>query len=295
MSQTPTARPGANRKTVLTPVSDPLFGSLFSLRPWTTGLKSRRLIRSLTMRKLQERFRGSVLGAVWVFLLPLLMLAVYAFAFIAIFKIGGKDATTTERIELVLNIFVGLIFFGMFNESVQRAAVSIVSVPQFVKKVVFPLDALPIVAFTEHLVLALASILILLLGTYFCLDRIYIAWLLLPIPLVILAMITIGVGWILATIGVFVRDLSQALAVIMQMLFFLTPVCYTIELIPEQFLTYAMLNPMVPILSMTRGMVLHGELPDPATVLTMLAIGAACIQIGHAVFTAKYRRFADVL
>jgi lipopolysaccharide transport system permease protein len=278
---------------VRTPTPEPLFGSLFSLESWTSPWRSRRLIRSLAMRRLQERFRGSWLGAVWVFLLPVLMLAVYSFAFIVVFQVGGADGE--QRVERVFAIFCGMIVFGLFNETVQRSATSIVSHPQFVKKVVFPLDALPAVSLGENLALAGASLTILLCGTLLVLGRAHPTWLLLPLPLVALAMLALGVGWLLATVGVFVRDLAQALGVVMQMLFFLTPVCYTLQDVPASMRDVAALNPLVPIIEMARGLVLHGSLPDAGTVLTTLVVGALAMQIGHAVFTARHRRFADVL
>ena len=296
MSATPSQRTTkAQPTTIRTPTSDPLFGSLFSLRPWTTVWSSRRLIISLTRRRLQERFRGSVLGAVWVFLLPLLMLAVYAFAFVGLLQIGGANTSLEQRVELVLSIFVGLILFGALNETVQRSATSVVSQPQFVKKVVFPLDALPVVALCENLVLAGASLLVLLFGTLIGLGRIEPTWLLLPLPLLLLTLYALGLGWLLAAVGVFVRDLSHVLGVVMQMLFFLTPVCYRLQDIPEWARPIASVNPMLPIIEMARGLVLHGQLPPASQVFSVLLVGALLLQIGHAVFTAMHRRFADVL
>lgn len=282
-------------KTILTPADEPMLGSLWSMRPWTTAWTSRRLIRALTWRRLQERFRGSWLGAVWVFLLPLLMLAVYAFAFVGVLGIGGREATFAVRLELTFSIFAGLIVFGVFNETVLRAAGCVVGQPQFVKKVVFPLDALPVVAFGESLLLACASLLVLLLGTAAFAGGAHVTWLLLPLPLALLAMLALGVGWLLAAIGVFVRDLAQVLGVAMQMLFFLTPVCYRLQDVPEWARAVVALNPLVPIIEMTRGLLLHGQVPAASTVGIAALVGAAVLQAGHAVFASMQRRFADVL
>lgn len=282
-------------KTILTPANEPLYGALLSLRPWTAAWSSRRLIRGLTMRRLQERFRGSWLGALWVFLLPLLMLGVYAFAFVVVLGIGGRDAGTATKLEMTFSIFAGLIVFGLFSETAQRSAACVVSQPQFVKKVVFPLDALPVVAFGESLLLACASLVVLLLGTGLLVGGVHATWLLLPLPLLLLAMLALGVGWLFAAIGVFVRDLTQVLGVVMQMLFFLTPVCYRLQDVPEWARAVVALNPLVPIIEMVRGMVLHGQLPDAGGAAAAALIGAVVLQCGYAVFASLQRRFADVL
>lgn len=290
----PLQRPAAP-KTILTPANEPLLGTLWSLRPWTTAWTSRRLVRSLTARRLQERFRASLLGATWVFLQPLLMLAVYAFAFVLVLGIGGRDASAEARIELTFSIFAGLIVFSLFNETLQRSATCVASQPQFVKKVVFPLDALPIVALGESLLLASASCVVLLLGTALLLGRVHATWLLLPLPLALLAMSTLGIAWALAAVGVFVRDLAQVLGVALQMLFFLTPVCYRLADVPAWARDLVALNPLVPIIETMRGLVLHGQLPAASAVAMAALSGAVAMQCGHAIFATMQRRFADVL
>lgn len=280
-------------KIILTPEREALGRVLFTLRPWRNLWQSRRVIHSLTRRRLQERFRGSVLGAVWVFLQPILMLAVYSFAFVGMFQIGGD--TRAEKIAATFSIFCGLIVYSMFNETISRSAACIVSQPQFVKKIVFPLDALPVVAFGESLVLATASLGVLLLGVAVMLQQVHLTWLLLPVPLVLLAMVSIGLGWLLAAIGVFVRDLGQVLTVVLQMLFFLTPICYPIEIVPPWARPWFMLNPMVPIIEATRQLVLRGELPSATQLAEVAVVGVVCMQVGHTAFLLMRRRFADVL
>jgi lipopolysaccharide transport system permease protein len=282
-------------KVVLTPARDPLLGTLLSTRPWISPWRARRLVRHLAARRLQERFRGSVLGACWVFLLPLLMLAVYAFAFVVVLGIGGADADRSTKVELTFSIFCGLIVFGVFNETAQRSASAVVSQPQFVKKVVFPLDALPVVALAESVVLASASLAVLLVGVMLGLGRIHATWLLLPLPLALLAMLALGVGWVLAAVGVFVRDLPQVLGVVMQMLFFLTPICYRLQDVPPWARSIVAINPLVPIIESTRGIVLHGQAPQIAQLAWVALAGVVAIHAGHALFTSLHRRFADVL
>lgn len=280
-------------RTILTPERQALGRFVFTLRPWRNLLQARRVIYNLTQRRLQERFRGSMLGAVWVFLLPLLMLSVYSFAFVGMLGIGGN--TRAEKIAATFSLFCGLIVYSMFNETIARSAVCIVSQPQFVKKIVFPLDALPVVAFGESLVLASASVTVLLLGVAVMLQRVHPTWILLPLPLLLLATVAIGLGWLLAAIGVFVRDLGQVLTVVMQMLFFLTPICYPIEVIPPWARTWMMLNPLVPIIEAMRAVVLRGELPSFAQLGVVGMVGLCCMHVGHAAFLVMRRRFADVL
>lgn len=281
--------------TVLTPETKPFLGGLISLRPWTTTWSSRRLVRSLVKRRLQERFRGSWLGAAWVVLQPLLMLAVYAFAFVGVLGIGGRDAAPMDRLETTFSIFVGLIVFGVVGDVLQRSGASVVGHPHFVKKVVFPLDALPAVLLGESLALAVTSLAVLLVGVAAVLGEWHETWLLLPVPFGLLALIVMGAAWLLAALGVFVRDLGQVLGVATQMLFFLTPVCYRLEDVPAWARDFVAWNPLTLVIEMARGLTLQGAMPEPAAVWRCFALAAISLHVGHAVFVRLQKRFADVL
>lgn len=283
----------SSNKVVYTPQRESMLVHFGGLGFWRRLWEQRRLVRGLTVRRVQERFRGSVLGAAWVFLLPVMMLAVYAFAFVIV--LGNPAESGAVKLERTFSIFCGLIVYGLFSETVSRSSTCVLSQPQFVKRVVFPLHTLPVIAFGEVLVLQLASVLILLVGIGVGLGRAYIEWLVLPLPFIALSLLAVGVGWAVAAIGVFVRDLAQVIGVVLQMLFFLMPICYPMEVLPAWSQDWMMLNPLVVIMEQVRDIALRGVLPSAGGVAYATVIGLVVAQLGHGIFASRRSRFADVL
>jgi lipopolysaccharide transport system permease protein len=188
----------------------------------------RDLVWQMTKRELVSRYRGSVLGLAWSFLNPVLMLAVYTFVFSVVFRprwSGVREA----RAEFAVMVFSGMIAHGLFAECVNRAPGLILSNPNFVKKVVFPLEVLPWAIMGSALFHAAASLIVLLLFLPFA--GISPHWTLIFVPAVLLPLVllTIGLCWLLASLGVYLRDIVQTIGVITTILLFLSPVFYPVS------------------------------------------------------------------
>ncbi len=256
----------------------------------------RELITRLIGQEVVQRYRGSYLGIVWSLITPILMLAVYAFVFSVVFQarwgaLGGSPHTG----QFALTLFAGLIPFGVFSEVVNRAPSLILAVPNYVKKVVFPLEILPVVALGSAVVHSLISAAILLAGSLLLLGAVSPTVLLLPLAYLPLILLTLGVSWFLASLGVYVRDIGHAIGVVVQVLFFLSPIFYPVSAVPERFRPVLYANPLTEIIAGFRRTALWGEALawGPWSVLVLGTAAAALV--GYAWFMQTRKGFADVM
>ena len=258
--------------------------------------RNRDLTRRLIAQEVAQRYRGSYLGVVWSFITPILMLSVYAFVFSVVFNARwGELAPTSGTGEFALTLFAGMIPFGVFSEVVNRAPSIVLAVPNYVKKVVFPLEILPVVAVGSAVVHSLISALILVVGSLIFLGSVSKTLVLLPLAYLPLVLLTLGVAWFLASLGVYVRDISHAIGVITQVLFFVSPVFYPVSAVPERFRLVLHVNPLTEIISAFRRTMLWGEPPAWATWALLTGCTAVIALMGHAWFAQTRKGFADVM
>ncbi len=260
-----------------------------------TVWRHRDLIVQLTRREIEGRYRGAYLGILWSLAHPLLMLTVYTLVFGIIFKSRWPQARSDSLADFALILFAGLSAYSCFSETVSRAAGSIVSVPNYVKKVIFPLEVLPISILGAALFHMLVSISVLLV-VHLAIGG-GLPWTVILLPLVSLPLIflALGIGWFVASLGVYIRDVGQAIGIVLQVMFFLTPIFYSIDMIPEPFRTLVLFNPMAPVTENFRRVVLWGQLPSfPGTLWWILGTGAV-MMLGYAWFMKTRKGFADVL
>lgn len=258
---------------------------------WRTLWRNRHVIAQLGQRQVQARHRGSYLGMLWTLVNPLLLLAVYTLVFTVLLPVGVEPE---RRLDFVLNVFCGLVVFGVFSETVQRAPTAVVSNTNYVKKVVFPLEALVVadlwasaVAGALNLTVLMAALLV--AGGWH--------WTVLWFPLVVppLLLFTLGVSWLVAALGVYIRDLAVSIGVVVTVLFFLTPVIYRAEDVPVRWQWLLHLNPMAVFVDAARGTLLAGRAPDAVTLGVAYVVAWLVAQLGFAWFRATKRGFADVL
>jgi len=258
--------------------------------------RNRQLILQMTKREVMGRYKGSVMGVAWSFFNPVFMLVVYTFVFSEIFKarwggVGGDDSKT----QFAILLFVGMIVLGLFSEVLNRAPSLVLSNVNYVKKVVFPLEILPVIAMGAALFQSLITFGVLLAA--FALFNGYLHWTAIFTPLVVvpLVILTTGLAWMLASLGVFLRDVGQTIGVITTVLMFLSPVFYPVTAVPEQFRPLIMANPLTFIIEQAREVLVWGHLPNwlglGAYTLSALAIAWA----GYAWFQKTRKGFADVL
>lgn len=272
---------------------------LLALRPWAALAecwRHRDLIIQFTRREVEGRYRGSYLGIAWSLATPLLMLGVYTFVFGIIFKARWPHERGGDTIaQFALVVFAGVVAFQVFAEPATRAAGIITAVPNFVKKIVFPLSVLPaavVGAATIHSAIALA---VLAVGSLCVHGSVPWTLLLMPLALVPLVLLALGTAWFLSALGVYVKDVGFVSGVVVQCLFFLSPIFYPVTSVPEPFQTLVRWNPLAANIEMVRALAVRGVLPPAADVLVAFAVGISALVLGHAWFTLTRKGFADVL
>ena len=258
--------------------------------------RNRQLIVQMTKREVVGRYQGSAFGLAWSFLNPVFMLVVYTFVFSEIFKMrwggmGGDDSKT----QFAVVLFVGMIVFSLFNEVLNRAPGLILSNVNYVKKVVFPIEILPVIAMGAALFHSLISLGVLLAA--FVLFNGYLHWTAVFFPLVLLPLVilTMGLAWMLASLGVFLRDVGQTIGIITTVLMFLSPVFYPVTAVPERFRPFIMANPLTFIIEQAREVLIWGRLPNWLGLGAYTLAAVAIAWAGYAWFQKTRKGFADVL
>lgn len=256
--------------------------------------RHRGLTGALVRREVIGRYRGSLMGLAWSFLNPLLMLAIFTFVFSSIF--GMRWAGYGDKLaNVAIILFVGMIIHGLFAECINRAPSLILANVNYVKKVVFPLEILSWVAFGSALFHTAASLIVLLIAQLIVQRSIPWTALLFPLVLLPLALVTVGVSWFLAAIGMYIRDIGQVTGIITTALLFLSPVMYPLSAVPERFRFWFSLNPLTPIIEEGRNTLIFGKLPDFGQLAVMLTVGLLVAWGGFAWFQKSRKGFADVL
>lgn len=254
------------------------------------------LVYQLTKREIVGRYRGSFLGLIWSFVTPLIMLAIYTFVFSVVFKVRLEQSNHFDnQFEFAVLLFAGLIVYNLFSECISRAPALILTNVNYVKKVIFPLEILPWVTLGASLFHTSISYFILLAFLIAIEQPVSWTLLLLPIILLPLMLLTMGLSWLLASIGVFIRDISQFIGLLLTMLLFLSPIFYPASALPEYLRNYLFLNPLTFIIEQSRAVVLYGELPNWSGLLLYYTIGLITAAAGLLWFNKTRHGFADVL
>lgn len=257
--------------------------------------RNRQLIAQMTRREVAGRYKGSVMGLAWSFFNPVFMLAVYTFVFSVVFKarwgVGGEESKT----QFAVVLFVGMIMHGLLAEVLNRAPGLILGNVNYVKKVVFPLEILPVVSMGAALFHSFVSLGVFLIA--FVLFNGYLHWTAALIPLVMLPLVilTLGLAWMLASLGVFLRDVGQTIGLVTTVMMFLAPIFYPVAALPEEYRALIMANPLTFIIEQAREVLVWGHLPDwfGLGVYTMTATVVSWA--GYAWFQKTRNGFADVL
>lgn len=257
-------------------------GSLFS---------HRYLLGQLVKRDVLLRYRGAMFGIAWVFLNPLIMLAIFAFVFGQIFQARWPQQDGGAPFWLVL--YSGLIAFNIFAEAVSRAPAAVRSYPSYVKKIIFPVEILPLVPLGAALVHGAFNYLILLAALAWT-GHLTASALLYPIALLPLLLLALGLAWFLAAWGVFIKDMSQIVPPFVQMLMFLSPVLYPASAVPAVLQPIYQLNPLGAVIETCRDVALGHPADWRGWSLAML-LGLAASGLGHAFFRHSREEFADAL
>ena len=258
--------------------------------------RNRQLIVQMTKREVVGRYKGSAMGIAWSFFNPVFMLFVYTFVFSEIFNSRWGDASGNDsKTEFAFVLFVGMIVLNLFSEVLNRAPSLILSNVNYVKKVLFPIEILPVIATGAALFHCIISLVVLLIA--FAIFNGFLQWtaLFLPLVMIPLVIISTGLSWMLASLGVFLRDIGQTIAILTTVLMFLSPVFYPVNAVPEQFRMYIMANPLTFIIEQARDVLIWGRLPDWVGLGTYTFAAAVVAWTGYAWFQKTRKGFADVL
>ncbi|SCZ85307.1 ABC transporter permease [Nitrosomonas mobilis] len=256
---------------------------------------NRQLIAQMIRREVVGRYKGSFMGLTWSFFNPVLMLTVYTFVFSVVFKARWGMGEEESKTQFAVVLFVGLIVHSLFAEVLNRAPGLILSNVNYVKKVVFPLEILPAISMGAALFHSLVSLGVLLIA--FVLFNGYLHWTAVFTPLVLLPLIilTLGIAWMLASLGVFLRDVGQTIGIVTTVMLFLAPVFYPVTALPEEIQPWLMANPLTFIIEQARAVLIWGRLPDWIGLSIYTAIATVVAWAGYAWFQKTRKGFADVL
>lgn len=259
---------------------------------------NRYLIAQMVQREVQQRYRGSVLGFVWSFLYPILMLLVYMFVFGVVMRMKWGIDTANEGGEVAFGVimFAGLLLHGFLADVLVRSCSLIITNPQYVKKVVFPLPILPVVTLGSacfHLLIGLFILVVFALITGASLSAYA---LLTPLVLLPFVLFVLGLSWLLAALCVYLRDIAQIITVVVTLLLFLAPILYPLSLVPVQYQSLMLwLNPLTVIVEQLRAVLLFANAPNWVHLGVYFAIALMTAVIGYQFFKRTEKGFADVL
>lgn len=275
---------------------DPHYQPPTSLLAMTKSLwRHRALIRQLTVREVLGRYRGSFMGLAWSFFNPLIMLLVYTFVFTTVFHSRWASSNVGDKANFAIMLFIGMIVYAIFSDCINRAPTLITSNASYVKRVVFPLEVLPVVGMGASVFHAFVSLLVWLLAYILLMGVPHLTALFLPLIITPFVVGILGVSWFLASLGVFLRDINQTVGILTTALMFLAPVFYSVENLPPKFKPLVMANPATFIIEQSRAVLVWGTSPDwlGLAIYSMASLFVAWI--GFWWFQKTRRGFADVL
>lgn len=252
------------------------------------------LLAQLTRRDIASRYKGSAAGLLWAFFSPVLLLLVYTFVFGYVFKARWMGAET-DRSFFALNLFAGMIVHGFLAECVTRSPGLMQQHSNFVKRIVFPLWLLPLVPLASALFHTCVSFLVLFLAHLVIVQAPHWQLIFLPFLIVPFVLFLTGLAWMLAALGVFLKDLAQIVPLVVTVLMFMSPVFYPAEALPENIRPLMYMNPLTPAIETLRAVLFSGELPSLMGYGVFLVASMLFALLGLLVFNRLKVGFADVL
>lgn len=258
-------------------------------------LRTRSLLWQFARRDVLGRYRGSLLGLTWSFLTPLLMLGVYSFVFVGVFRASWPGSPKGSGAEFALQVFAGLLVFNLFSEVASRAPNLVVEQPNLVKKVVFPIELLSWVTVMSglfHLLISAATLLVVLVLVRGAVPVTAVA-----LPAVLLAFVPflLGLGWFFSAIGVYVRDVGPVMTMAVSLIMFMSPIFYSVASLTADLQVWMKMNPLTLIIEQVRAVLLQGVWPDWGALALYGLVATLFCAVGATFFQLTRKGFADVL
>lgn len=253
------------------------------------------LVVEMTKRELIGRYRGSILGILWSFFHPLLLLTVYSFVFGEILAVRWNQQSGQTDVGFASVLFAGLIAFNFYAECINRAPTLVLENVAYVKKVVFPLEILPWVTVVSALLHTFASFVVLILFVVLVGIPLKITMIIAMISLFPLLFLVLGLQWVLSSLGVYLRDIHQIVGVVTTAMMFLCPIFYPLQAVPLEIRWIIELNPLTSVVENFRALALWGELPDLKKFSLQLLGSILLAWLGFIWFQKTRKGFADVV
>lgn len=251
------------------------------------------LIFSFAKRDLLGRYKGSALGIAWAVLTPVVMIAIFTFIFAGIF--GARFGINDSHWDYALYLFCGLLPWSMFQETVQQSSNTIVANANLVKRVVFPLETLPAAQAFAAVGNQLFATIALLIATIAIRQSLQLTALWLPVLLIPQLLFALGAAWLIASLGVFLRDIAQGITLLLMAWMYLTPIIYPESIVPERFRWFIGINPFTALIRSYRRIFLDGLPPDWRGLLYFTLIALVVFIFGYWWFARTRKNFADVI
>ncbi len=251
------------------------------------------LILSLARRELVARYKGSLLGIVWAVVTPVVTIAIFTFIFAGIF--GARFGAGGTEWDYALYIFCGLLPWTMFQDALQQSATTIVTHANLVKRVVFPLETLPVAQTISSLGTQMFGTIALIIATLAIRHELHPTILWFPVLLVPQVLATLGAAWLMASLGVFLRDIAQGLNLLLMAWMFLTPIIYPESIVPERYRPFIEANPFTALVRSYRRIFLEGLPPDWRSLGYFAVFAAVLFVFGYWWFARTRKNFADVI
>jgi len=254
------------------------------------------LIITLTKRYISDRYRGSFLGILWAIISPASMLAIYTFVFSVVFKIRWSNVVdTNSNYDFALLLFIGLMIFNLFSDCVNQSSNIYRENVNYVKKVIFPLEILPVVVLLTSLFNFFICFMIWVFAFLILNNFIHIYTLIFPLILLPHIFLILGISYFVSSVGVYIRDLSPLLSLITTILLFISPIFYPLSKVPESLLKFILLNPIATTVEMARSLLYYGELINFSYFIINLLVSILIFIMGYNFFIKTKSGFADEL
>lgn len=256
--------------------------------------KNSYLLKQLVKKDIQQRYQGSVLGMLWSFLVPILMLIIYTFVFSEVFQ-AKWDIDTSDKYQFALVLFCGLSAFNMVGEVMNRSTGLIAANTNYVKKVIFPLEMLPVVVTFSALFNCVISFLILIAAKLVLYQNVSITLYMIFLAMIPLIIMSVGLSLFISAISVYLKDVGNFISVLVAVLMYMSPVFFPLSAVPESFRGICEANPMTYIIENFRNVVLYGKSLDWQFFGISCAVALGIYLLGKVVFMRAKEGFADVL
>lgn len=256
-------------------------------------VERRTLLYQMVRRDFEQRFIGSAIGWIWALIHPVVMLLSWTFVFEVC--LGAKVPPNEGTTSYPLWLFAGMLPWLLFSEAVQRSASCLPEHASLITKTVFPSEMIPVSVFLSSLVSHLLGIILIVAAAGIVLNHVSVFLVLLPVYFFLIGLLSIGLGWIVASLHVYLRDTAQLVAVILLLWFWLTPIFISEDQFPGWMRPMVVGNPFYYLVRGYRRVLLAGTLPGAEDFAIVAVYGAAAFVVGGLFFRHMKRGFADVL